>query len=303
MQRNLIKHHLLTIALSLLLISYLPSVWAGATPVLYQASKGEQQIYLLGTIHAGRNDFYPLPTYVDEALGDSDLLVMEVDPQQLAQPITAQLQQRLFIQSPPIPLSQRLPAPLYARLSKKIAALGLAEAPLMQLRNWVVVMQMTQAQIQQLGLQAGEGVDHRVAKLAQQHQLPIHGLETTEFQLGVLAQMDQLDSATLFKSTLEELDSAPEFLLELENAWRTGDSERLFTLYRDYATATEQQALMQQLLDQRNQNWVAWLQQQPSNSRLFMLVGDMHLHGPSSVLAMLQEHGYSIQPRQAQAVP
>lgn len=284
---------------ALLLCCYLPLSWAGATPVIYHISKGEQQLDMLGSIHVGRADFYPMPAYVLTRFNQADRLVMEVHPSELASPAIQQQLQPYFMLSKPVPLSQRVSPKVYQQLQAALRDLGLPEAAFAPLRNWAIAMQVSMAEIVRLGLDQTLGVDHHFATLAQQHTMPIDGLETTEFQLGVLAQLDELNSDTLFSSTLDELAEADDYFKNMEAAWRTGNSKALNQLYAEYAAAYEQQAFMQQMTKERNQNWVAWLQQQDPSKRLFMVVGDMHLHGPDSILAMLKAQGYTITPHTA----
>ena len=47
--------------------------------MFWKASSGTNVIYLLGSVHVGSKDMYPLPTEVQDAFESSTALVVEVD--------------------------------------------------------------------------------------------------------------------------------------------------------------------------------------------------------------------------------
>lgn len=49
------------------------------SPVFYKIEYQQQQAYLLGSIHIGRQDFYPLAQHIESAFKQSDALVVEAD--------------------------------------------------------------------------------------------------------------------------------------------------------------------------------------------------------------------------------
>ena len=61
------------------LLCLLLPLHAFADPAFYRVSKGNQQHWLLGSIHAGKPALYPLPEPVERAWLRSRALVMEVD--------------------------------------------------------------------------------------------------------------------------------------------------------------------------------------------------------------------------------
>ena len=70
--------------LSFLLCLLLP-LHAMADPAFYRINKGNEQHWLLGSIHAGKPSLYPLPDPVERAWQQSRALVMEVDMTHISQ--------------------------------------------------------------------------------------------------------------------------------------------------------------------------------------------------------------------------
>src|SRR5207253_1554816 len=74
------QHQIMKIARSiagaLLLALALP---AAAANFLWEVKSVTNRIYLFGTVHAAKQEWYPLPAAVEEAYADSAVLVVEAD--------------------------------------------------------------------------------------------------------------------------------------------------------------------------------------------------------------------------------
>ena len=55
------------------------SLHAASDPLFWKAVKGDETIALLGTVHAGRKTFYPLPNAIEDSLRSSKALLLEID--------------------------------------------------------------------------------------------------------------------------------------------------------------------------------------------------------------------------------
>ena len=52
----------------------------GSSPILYRVTdKNGNILWLFGSIHIGREDYYPLPDYVQKAFDEADMLAVEAD--------------------------------------------------------------------------------------------------------------------------------------------------------------------------------------------------------------------------------
>src|SRR5690606_3583354 len=52
---------------------------AGRRLYLWKATRGDDVVYLLGTIHIAKESFYPLPQGVLDAFNESNYLLLEID--------------------------------------------------------------------------------------------------------------------------------------------------------------------------------------------------------------------------------
>ena len=266
---------------------------AFADPAFYRISKGNEQHWLLGSIHAGKPSLYPLPDPVERAWQQSHALVMEVDMTHISQ---AQWQEMGAITRlvDGKTLKDHLPIDLYRRTLIAAGQNGLTEAMLAPLRPWFAAITLTQAALERTGYRGEFGVDQHFAKRANDGGKPIVGLETLLEQLGYLASVG--DNQTLMlESTLDELPELEKGFTEVMAAWQNGDQATLINLLKEEMAPPKLQAWLEQtLLAERNRNWVKKWPGLPNES--FIVVGALHLYGEQGLLALLEQQGWRITP-------
>ncbi|MCK2085173.1 TraB/GumN family protein [Aeromonas sp. 3925] len=278
--------------LSLLLWLLLP-LNALADPAFYRISKGNEQHWLLGSIHAGKPSLYPLPDPVERAWQQSRALVMEVDMTHISQ---AQWQEMGAITRlvDGKTLKDHLPIDLYRRTLIAAGQNGLTESMLAPLRPWFAAITLTQAALERTGYRGEFGVDQHFARRANDGGKPIVGLETLLEQLGYLASVG--DNQTLMlESTLDELPELKTGFDGVMKAWQEGDQATLINLLKEEMAPPKLQAWLEQtLLAERNRNWVKKWPGLPDES--FIVVGALHLYGEQGLLALLEQQGWRITP-------
>ena len=277
---------------SFLLCLLLP-LTALADPAFYRVSKGDEQHWLMGSIHAGKPTLYPLPEPVERAWQQSRALVMEVDMNSISQEQwqgMASLTQLNDGKS----LKEYLPAELYQRTLMAGARYGLDEATLSPLRPWFAAITLTQAAMAKTGFDSQLGIDQHFAGLAAKEGKTVVGFETLLEQLGYLASVG--DNQTLMlASTLDELPMLENAFTAVMKAWQQGDEATLINLLKEEMAPPALQSWMEQtLLAERNRNWLKKWSSLPNES--FIVVGALHLYGEQGLLAQLEQQGWRITP-------
>ncbi|MFQ2219132.1 TraB/GumN family protein [Aeromonas enteropelogenes] len=277
---------------SFLLCLLLP-LTAFADPAFYRVSKGDEQHWLMGSIHAGKPTLYPLPEPVERAWQQSRALVMEVDMNSISQEQwqgMASLTQLNDGKS----LKEYLPAELYQRTLMAGIRYGLDEATLSPLRPWFAAITLTQAAMAKTGFDSQLGIDQHFAGLAVKEGKPVVGFETLLEQLGYLASVG--DNQTLMlASTLDELPMLENAFTAVMKAWQQGDEATLINLLKEEMAPPALQSWMEQtLLAERNRNWLKKWPSLPNES--FIVVGALHLYGEQGLLAELEQQGWRITP-------
>lgn len=266
---------------------------AFADPAFYKVSKGDQQHWLLGSIHAGKPSLYPLPDPIERAWLQSRALVLEVDLTHISQQqwqemgaITRLVDGKTF--------KEHVPLDLYRRTIIAAGQNGLTENMLAPLRPWFAAITLTQAALERTDFSSALGVDQHFAKQAGDSGKPIIGFETLLEQLGYLASVG--DNQTLMlESTLDELPELERGFREVMKAWEEGDEATLINLLKSEMAPPKLQAWLEQtLLAERNHNWLKKWSTLPNES--FIVVGALHLYGDQGLLALLEQQGWRITP-------
>ncbi|MBW8192126.1 TraB/GumN family protein [Neiella marina] len=267
---------------------------SGAAPALYLAEKGALQIYLLGSIHAGRDNFYPLADHIQQAFSNSDELLLELAPNQMTPELLQQAMLKYGVLAKPKPLPQRMSAELYQHVEKVMTDARLPAHQLIFMRDWAVLIQLTMATIKQMGLVAEQGIDQHFAQRAERAGMPIRGLETLDLQFSILASMDEVGPEVMYQDFVNELPFAQQWLLALESAWRHGDPNTLNRLYQEYDARQDQAEFLHRMNRDRNVKWRDQLVKLNADKTYMVVVGDMHIHANDSVLDYLEQAGFRI---------
>lgn len=264
---------------------------ASSTPDFWLAQKGPQKIWLLGSIHIGSPDFYPLPPAINQAWQHANTLIVETSLQPT--PEQSAMMARYITLKPGKNLKNSLTEPLYQRTLQMARSYQLNPQQLERLEPWFVAILLQQKAIQQAGYNADYGVDIHFLHLAEQARKNIEYLETPDQQFAYLAQLNRLD-VDFLDGTLKDIHDMKTKLPQLLNAWQRGDEQRMLS-YLNYSDTPPalQHFFNVTLLRQRNQHWIPKLQALKTSNN-FVVVGAMHLYGPDGLIAQLKNSGYQL---------
>lgn len=278
--------------LGLVLTSSILQAEASVGPV-WKVSKGDQHLFIGGTIHVLSAADYPLPSGFEQAYQAADVLVFEADTSQMQTPEI----QQLILDRTRYHHGQSLRADIsndtYAYLQRFSIKRGVDVQNLAQFKAGMVTIILTLNELSLLG-QAGQGVDDFFHQRAITDKKPTYFLETIEQQIDFLATMGVGQEDDLLVYTLKELDNLRVELAKLKSAWRSGSPEALEAVGLAPWQA-DFPALYESLLVKRNQAWLPQLENMLATPEVeYVLVGALHLSGNAGVLTMLRERGYSV---------
>ncbi|MFB9886556.1 TraB/GumN family protein [Balneatrix alpica] len=279
------------LALLLLTLLWIPQLWAG--PVYaWQVRSPTATLYLLGSLHAFRPQDYPLPAPIEAAFALADALVVEIDPTAMSIPEQQALIERYSRLAGDKHLNHYLSPTLRQALQRHCQRLAVACDSMQHWQPWRLGSHLVLADAARQGFQTDSGIDHYFMRRSGNR--PILALETLEGQLQSLAVDDIALQVRALQSSLEQMDSQPEFLQQLYLAWRRGDAEQVYLLLQQESAQDPQLGrYMDRLNRQRNQQMsqrlLSLLQ---SRGTFFVVVGALHLPGPEGILALLQQAQY-----------
>ncbi len=289
MEKSMIKKFATGCALTLTLVTSAVSQAAS----IWEVKKGDDTVYVGGTVHMLPASEFPLPKPFMEVYGKTDSIVLEA---KLPEP-TDQQGQMAILQAmsfgPGETLSSKLSEETLAQLKAHFTTLGINIAELDRFKPGFIISMMTVMEAQRLQM-GGDGVDAFFAKQAKSDGKSAEYLESLEFQLNMMAQMGAGEEDQLIKTSLAYMPEFEPLLKKLVSAWRTGDEKTLVELVIN-RMKEESPKGFKAILTDRNQDWVPKIEQMfGDDDKEFVLVGVGHLVGEGSVIELLEAKGYQV---------
>ena len=271
----------------------------GATPLIWEVRSASNTVYLLGSIHLGRGDMYPMGSVVEKAYQASKIVALEADPTN-QQAVMAAISGSIY--QPPETLQKNLPGPLLARLSRTLERYGIPLEQAQPMKPFLVAITLASIEYAKAGFDPSFGVDMHFAGRARQDGKPLVELESLQGQMALMNDMSDRLQESLLQVTLESIDNGeiPALIDSMVNAWKSGDGKKL-----QDAVSEEERKLPaglarefhRKLMSDRNIAMAEKIEAMLKGTDAhFIAIGVAHLLGQDSVLQVLAERGYRVRP-------
>ena len=190
---------------------------------LWKVTGPKGVVYLLGTIHAGKADFYPLPSIIEDSFKKADTLIEEID---ISEPAETARAQRGLIEdgsySKGDTITNHLSEVTRSHLAAYMEKGGLPEPAVAHMRPWLVSMLVAQLELQRMGFDPSYGLDQHFLEEAQQSHKQIGGLEDAGSQLKLFSSLSEEFQDRLLLSSLIDIEESQDVLDLLTRAWHSG---------------------------------------------------------------------------------
>ncbi len=294
-----IKSRTLLTAIMLLSLTALVDTASANTPLvepakglLFEVKSNNQTLYLFGSIHLAKANFYPLAPQVEQAYAQAETVAVEADVTDVEANKNAM---PLMTYARPDKLQDHLTPTTWQSLQ---AISGPATEQFQGFKPAVVAMHLSMAAFTQQGYDPAYGVDLHFIQRAKADRKKLVELESVAFQASMMAGLTDEEGDAMLKESLEALKSG-EALRDTENMiafWKTGDAKGLAKLLAEVANkiATTNK-LMKLLLDDRNVAMTGKIKRLLTDgTQAFVVVGAGHLTGNNSIVDLLQKQGVQV---------
>jgi uncharacterized protein YbaP (TraB family) len=283
-------------------LSYAQAPKPAETPkkiLMWKATSGSNVVYLLGSIHLGSKDMYPLPKVVDDAFARSKALVVEVDINGIDQTDMQQQIMTLGMYPGDDTLWTHLSKPTADLTKKFFAKYDIPEVAAAKFKPWMAGIMASVLPMMKAGMDPNLGIDKHFLDLAKGKK-KIEQAETADFQLKLLSSLPDNLADVYLSWTIGEISKSKEQDLKLEKLWKSGDADALNTVMSEHPK--ELDGLMRSMLEDRNPHMADVAEKYLKNGGgpCFFVVGAGHLIGKEGVIAILQSRGYTIYQMSAQ---
>lgn len=284
-----------------------PSQVGTATPLLYRVTDADgNTVWLFGSIHIGREDYYPLPQYIHNAFESADALAVEVDIIAFEKSLTQQLNaMKPLVYTDGTTIKDHIPQELYQQSVDILKAYNAYSSAMDMYCPSLWFSLIDTLMLVEMGGNVDLGIDRHLIQLASAQEKEILEVESAEFQYQMLADFDDDVQIMLLQTVVdsyEDKDAAAADLLEMMDLWASGDEEA-FNLYLNESddTLTEEEIPLyerynQAMLIDRNLNMAAYAQEALSSGKeVFICVGAAHIVGEGALVDLLTQRGYTVE--------
>lgn len=248
-------------------------------------------VFLLGSVHLLSPEAGKLPRVVDSVFERSKTIAFETS--------IDSLQMRAFelFAKASYPKGKTLHSEFspsgVARLDSLLDAYGLPAAQVEGFKPWFVSLLFTQLVMKRANFSTQFGVDAQINARAHEAGKTMIGLEPVDAQLGLFDKISEVDQERMVLQSVGP-DSSAHMLMEIKDAWQTGDAAALDRLLN--RGLKDCPSLFAALVTNRNRSWMPKIEQllQGQDDAL-VVVGAAHLVGKQGVVEMLRAKGYTVQ--------
>ncbi|HEY9786661.1 MAG TPA: TraB/GumN family protein [Candidatus Obscuribacterales bacterium] len=265
---------------------------------MWKATRGKDTVYLLGTIHGAKFDFYPLPVEMDQAFERSRHLVLEVvidrvDVEKLKPAVEA-----ISYYKPPDKLSLHLSEETKRVMEEYLRWSGESWALYEKYRPWLVVEMLAGSRRWRgESFKGSLGIDRYLLSRARNLGKAVSELETAEFQSTLFKNLSDKVQDKLLQVTIKHLKDMDEETKAVVKAWKNGDVDMLESYSRDAKKDPDLAPYDKVLLDDRNIGMAAKLEQllKTKPGPHFVAVGAAHMVGETGLPNLLKKQGFSVE--------
>src|SRR5262249_27641624 len=251
-------------------------------------------VYLLGSIHFLKKEFYPLDATIEDAFKKSQVVVFETDIAELESLNNVIKLATLGKYPEDDSLKKNVSKETYEKLQAKLKETAVPSTLIDQFRPWMAAVTLIAFEIQKLGFDPSNGVDKYFQRLATEQKKKIEGLETVDFQMSLFGDLSKEDQELFLRETLDDIDQFSKLFNDIIDSWKTGDSKKIEDLLLD--SMRKYPAVYKNFVTDRNERWVPKIEELlRSGQNAFVVVGAGHLVGTNGVVELLKKKGLTVQ--------
>jgi uncharacterized protein YbaP (TraB family) len=264
-------------------------------PFMWKAVADKSVIYLLGALHFGLQDMYPLPRTIMDAFNAAQALVVEADISGKGAEDDVKKLADKGLYADKSSLEEHVKPATWRKLLAVAKTLNVSEESLRPQKPWLAMLALTGQALKQWGYSSELGLDKSFLKEAG-GRIPILQMETAEGQAKLFDDLSPQEQEQILLQSLNDLANGKKTFDDIADAWKKGDVEAMDIAMRQSFDAGPVGAKLYKLLvTDRNEAMADKLAELAKDGRTyFVVVGAGHLGGEQGMLKLLEAKGYAI---------
>jgi hypothetical protein len=267
---------------------------AGGKIFLWEVKSATHSVYVFGSVHVARADFYPLPQPVEDAYRQADQLVVEVD---ISDKASLSKSAALLTYAPPDGLDKHVSPEVWKQLEAASTRSKQDVATLKPLKPATLASVLVVGALAAHGYDPQAGIDLHFLNSAHADSKRVTELESAEFQARILGGLTDEEGDAILSEALEEARTGELVRItdSIVAAWKAGDDESVGRLMREANKDAASRKIFAKLFDERNPAMADKIAALASGSgHALVVIGAGHLAGDNSVLQLLKAKGLQV---------
>ena len=273
-----------------------PLIWKVTLP------DSDTTLYLFGSIHAAKEDVFPLNKVIRNAYADSDYLAVECDTIAYAQDTLAQMEMsQMMVYSDGSTIEDHLSAETFKKVKKYLLDTDSFNSNYVYFKPALFESLLSNAAAEKSGMSSEYGIDESFPEMARFDDKEIIEVESIESQMQMITTIPDgyydISLSMAVDSLLEEKDP----MGELYRAWIAGDIDYFEKqLFEESPELTDEQRgyleeYNQAMLTDRNKLMADVADEIFKDGKnCFYVVGLAHMIGEDGIVALLEDMGYTV---------
>jgi uncharacterized protein YbaP (TraB family) len=265
--------------------------------LFYEIKGGTATVYLFGTLHVGKPEFYPLGAQANRAMAEAKKLYLEVNLADATALATTVGEMATYADGRS--LDQTVPPELMTKVDVALRRYGLPRGSAVRMKPWMLGQTLLLLEAARQGYDSAYASEIYFLGLAAEQHKEVLGLETLAEQFSLFDRMPEVEQQRFLDEILTALDD-PRIAAHLDglvDAWAHADARGLeVALEQEKSEPTAfARDVLPQLIDERNRTMTEKIAAiANSGTTSFVAVGALHLVGPDGIVERLRRRGLAV---------
>lgn len=266
----------------------------GERNVIWQVRGPKNTVYLFGSIHLGKPEFYPFDEKIEAAFERSKYLAVELDPtsEEFKKNIAQVASQTGMLENSKT-LEDVLSKGVYNKLLQNFDQMGLPFESFKRFKPWLVSATLSTLKLQSMGYIEDYGVERYFLEKAAGAKEVVE-METFSDQMKLFETMNNEEFLAF---TMFSLNSMEHQAGKMITAWQCGDLKTLEQIvFEDYDSYLFQaDKIYEKIFFDRNRKMAAKIKEYlKADHNYFVVVGAGHYLGDQGIVKLLKKEGYKV---------
>jgi len=274
---------------------------------LWQATRGDQVLHLIGTFHLDDPRHDALMARLAPLIDGASTVLVEAGPEEeaaLHAALAADPSLVFLTDGPTLP--ETLAPATWDRLKDALRARSIPPFLGAKMRPAYLSMLLSLPPCALAGLtEPQNGLDARIIARTQEQGIPLRALEPFSVVFDIFSDMTLADQAAMLDLSLALEAQSEDVFATLSDTYFAEDSRMIWEFSRwqaltlpglDAAQVADDFALMEdRMMTARNRAWIPVIEAALTDGPVVAAFGALHLSGEDGVLALLQQAGFTLE--------